>query len=135
MSVSWRRLRGRPRYRVEEKVSKYWPEFAANGKEDTKVWHILSHASGLPHWTLVDEKTTVRVSFSHERVLAAFAWPPQISRTFFPKVSKYWPEFAANGKEDTKVWHILSHASGLPHWDALMRRTISPIKCPWSISW
>ncbi|CAI7659197.1 unnamed protein product [Penicillium glandicola] len=35
---------------VEENVSKYWPEFAANGKEDTKVWHILSHCSGVPHW-------------------------------------------------------------------------------------
>jgi CubicO group peptidase (beta-lactamase class C family) len=28
----------------------YWPEFAANGKQDVKVWHVLSHASGLSTW-------------------------------------------------------------------------------------
>ncbi|KAJ5808485.1 beta-lactamase [Penicillium riverlandense] len=33
---------------VNEKVATYWPEFAANGKEDMKVLHILSHSSGLP---------------------------------------------------------------------------------------
>ncbi|KAJ5325676.1 uncharacterized protein N7506_008778 [Penicillium brevicompactum] len=35
----------------EESVSKYWPEFGANGKEDVKVWHFLTHSSGLPSWT------------------------------------------------------------------------------------
>ena len=35
-----------------EKVSKYWPEFAANGKEDIEVRHILSHTSGVPSWDL-----------------------------------------------------------------------------------
>ena len=31
----------------EEKVSKYWPEFAQNGKEDIKVCDILRHEGGL----------------------------------------------------------------------------------------
>ncbi|KAI2791189.1 hypothetical protein POX_c04045 [Penicillium oxalicum] len=35
---------------VNEKVSTYWPEFAANGKENVKVSHILSHTSGVPAW-------------------------------------------------------------------------------------
>lgn len=35
-----------------EKVSKYWPEFAANGKEDVEVRHFLSHTSGVPSWDL-----------------------------------------------------------------------------------
>lgn len=35
----------------EERVSKYWPEFGVNGKEDVKVWHFLTHSSGLPSWT------------------------------------------------------------------------------------
>lgn len=34
----------------EEKVAKYWPEFATSGKENVKVVHLLSHASGLPGW-------------------------------------------------------------------------------------
>ncbi|RYN40434.1 hypothetical protein AA0114_g11053 [Alternaria tenuissima] len=33
-----------------EKVAKYWPEFAVNGKEDIEVRHLLSHASGLCSW-------------------------------------------------------------------------------------
>ncbi|KAH7090815.1 beta-lactamase [Paraphoma chrysanthemicola] len=33
-----------------EKVAKYWPEFAVNGKEDIEVRHLLSHASGLCGW-------------------------------------------------------------------------------------
>jgi CubicO group peptidase (beta-lactamase class C family) len=28
-------------------VSRYWPEFAANGKENVLVWHLMDHAAGL----------------------------------------------------------------------------------------
>ena len=35
---------------VNERVSKYWPEFAQNGKEDVYVRHFLSHSSGLSGW-------------------------------------------------------------------------------------
>ena len=32
---------------LDAPVAKYWPEFAANGKESVKVRHILSHSAGL----------------------------------------------------------------------------------------
>src|SRR5580704_8299350 len=32
---------------VDAPVAKYWPEFAANGKQDVLVRHLLSHASGV----------------------------------------------------------------------------------------
>ncbi|MEZ5218494.1 MAG: serine hydrolase domain-containing protein [Ilumatobacteraceae bacterium] len=32
-------------------------------------------------------------------------------------VSKYWPEFAANGKEGVEVRHLMSHTSGVAGWD------------------
>ena len=32
---------------VDAAVAKYWPEFAANGKQDVLVRHLLSHASGV----------------------------------------------------------------------------------------
>src|SRR5262249_26886944 len=35
---------------VHEKVAHYWPEFAANGKQDIEVRHILSHTSGVAGW-------------------------------------------------------------------------------------
>ncbi len=31
-------------------VARYWPQFAANGKADIKVSHLMSHASGLSGW-------------------------------------------------------------------------------------
>lgn len=52
----------------EERVTKYWPEFGVNGKEDVRVWQILSHCSGLPTWkehvtyeTVCDTKTTTEM--------------------------------------------------------------------------
>jgi CubicO group peptidase (beta-lactamase class C family) len=32
-------------------VAKYWPEFAAGGKEGVEVRHLMSHTAGLPGWT------------------------------------------------------------------------------------
>src|SRR6201996_5257602 len=31
-------------------VARYWPEFAANGKERVKVSHLMSHSAGLSGW-------------------------------------------------------------------------------------
>jgi CubicO group peptidase (beta-lactamase class C family) len=33
-------------------------------------------------------------------------------------VATYWPEFAANGKEQVLVRHLMSHTSGVSGWDA-----------------
>ena len=35
---------------------------------------------------------------------------------FYSPVAKYWPEFAANGKGDIEVRHIMSHTAGLAGW-------------------
>jgi CubicO group peptidase (beta-lactamase class C family) len=35
----------------------------------------------------------------------------------YAPVAKYWPEFAANGKEAIEVRHLLSHTSGVSGWD------------------
>ena len=32
-------------------------------------------------------------------------------------VARYWPEFAAAGKDHVQVRHLLSHTAGLPDWD------------------
>ena len=35
---------------VYRKVADYWPEFAANGKADIEVRHLMSHTSGVSGW-------------------------------------------------------------------------------------
>ncbi len=35
---------------VDAPVATYWPEFAANGKQQVLVRHLLSHTAGLPGW-------------------------------------------------------------------------------------
>jgi len=32
-------------------VARYWPEFAANGKDAIEVRHVLAHTAGLPGWS------------------------------------------------------------------------------------
>ena len=57
-------------------VARYWPEFAANGKAEIKVSHLMSHAAGLSGWTepmrtedLYDwEKATVLLAAREEPV-------------------------------------------------------------------
>jgi len=59
-------------------VARYWPEFAANGKAEVKVSHLMSHAAGLSGWK---ETLTGEDLYDWDKVtglLAAQApyWPP-----------------------------------------------------------
>ncbi len=60
---------------------------------------------------------------------------------FDAPVARYWPEFAANGKSDVRVAHLMSHSSGLSgfeppvgetdlyDWDAMVQRLAA--QAPW----
>ncbi|KAI1811652.1 beta-lactamase [Poronia punctata] len=41
---------------LDDRVARYWPEFAVKGKEDVRVRHLLSHSSGVAGW---DDKVTM----------------------------------------------------------------------------
>ncbi|TNC46818.1 serine hydrolase domain-containing protein [Mumia zhuanghuii] len=63
---------------VHEKVATYWPEFAANGKADVEVRHLLAHTSGVP---ALDQPCAVEDLFDAEAAAARFAaqapwWEP-----------------------------------------------------------
>jgi CubicO group peptidase (beta-lactamase class C family) len=63
---------------LDAPVATYWPEFAANGKQDVRVRHLLSHTSGVPGW---QEPMTTEDLFDWEKatsLLAAQApwWEP-----------------------------------------------------------
>jgi CubicO group peptidase (beta-lactamase class C family) len=59
-------------------VARYWPEFAAAGKEAIKVSHLLSHSSGLSGWK---QKVSVEDVYDWDKACALLAaqepfWTP-----------------------------------------------------------
>lgn len=70
--------------------------------------------------TLPWNEDTLTVVWSCSKVVTALAAVILIDRGLLDadkKVSEYWPEFGASGKENVTVGHILSHASGVPSWE------------------
>src|SRR5689334_10770689 len=63
---------------VHAPVAEYWPEFAANGKADVRVRHLMSHTSGVAGW---DPPFTVEDIYDWETSTARLAaqapwWEP-----------------------------------------------------------
>ncbi|PGH13298.1 hypothetical protein AJ79_03712 [Helicocarpus griseus UAMH5409] len=50
--------------------------------------------------------------------LAAMMFADRCQLNLFAPVTTYWPEFAANGKQNIQVRHLLSHSSGVSGWEA-----------------
>jgi CubicO group peptidase (beta-lactamase class C family) len=72
----------------EARVADYWPEFAAGGKGDARVWQLMSHSVGLPG---VDPESglTARDLLSLDRHLPALeamapVWTPGASCHYHP---------------------------------------------------
>jgi len=63
---------------VDQPVARYWPEFAANGKGNVLVRHLLSHTAGLPGWEKRLEPTDLYDWHKVTRLLAEQAtwWEP-----------------------------------------------------------
>jgi CubicO group peptidase (beta-lactamase class C family) len=63
---------------LDAPVAKYWPEFAANGKQDVRVRHLLSHTSGVAGW---QDPMTIDDLFDWEKATSRLAaqapwWEP-----------------------------------------------------------
>lgn len=59
----------------EAPVARYWPAFAAGGKDGVLVRHVLSHASGLPGWDgPIDMLDICNTPASTERLAAQAPW-------------------------------------------------------------
>ena len=59
-------------------VARYWPEFAANGKDRVKVSHLMSHSAGLSGWK---EPITLETLYDWDKATALLAaqapyWEP-----------------------------------------------------------
>ncbi|MFC8531428.1 serine hydrolase domain-containing protein [Nocardia sp. NPDC057227] len=71
-------LADRGELELDAPVARYWPEFAAAGKAEVRVRHLLGHTAGLPEWT---EPVTAAELYDGPAVTAALAaqppaWPP-----------------------------------------------------------
>ncbi|CAO2648704.1 Nn.00g096530.m01.CDS01 [Neocucurbitaria sp. VM-36] len=90
-----------------------------DGENVVDIWGGYADAKRTRPW----EKDTITNVWSTTKTVASLAALTLISRGLVSpneKVSKYWPEFAANGKDDIVVRHILSHSSGVSGWEKVM---------------
>lgn len=89
------------------------------GEMVVDLWGGHLDASAADPWledTLVNVySTTKTMSF-----LCALVLADRGKLDFDSNVADYWPEFAQNGKERVKVWHLMNHAAGLSGMDDVM---------------
>jgi CubicO group peptidase (beta-lactamase class C family) len=102
---------------VEAPVAKYWPEFAANGKEKVTVRHLMTHQAGL-------------VGFSHLKTIADIkAWDPLIEDLAAQKPA--WEPGTAHGYHAyTYGWlvgEVVRRISGLTPGKYLHEKICKPL--------
>jgi CubicO group peptidase (beta-lactamase class C family) len=74
-------------------VADYWPEFAANGKKDVEVRHLLSHTSGVSGW---EQPFTVRDLYD---------WPAACERLAAQR--PWWEPGTASGYHAKNYGHLV----------------------------
>ncbi|MDY5127100.1 serine hydrolase domain-containing protein [Actinotignum sp. GS-2025g] len=65
----------------------------------------------------------VQLIFSQTKGLTGICFADCVARGLIDpdaRVADYWPEFAANGKEDIRVSQLASHSAGLPGFDHIL---------------
>ena len=68
---------------LDAPVARYWPEFAANGKVDVKVSHLLAHSSGLSGW--------------HEAMASADLYDWEKATSLLAAQAPFWTPGTASG--------------------------------------
>jgi len=85
------------------------------GKPVVDIWAGYADEAQTKPWekdTLVNVYSTTKTMTA----LTALYLADKGALDFAAPVAKYWPEFAANGKADVTVAHLMSHAAGLSGW-------------------
>lgn len=85
---------------------------SSEGEMVVDIWAGFTDAEKTRPWqadTIVNVfSSTKTVSF-----LCALVLSDRGELNFDAPVADYWPEFAASGKQDIPVWHLMNHAAGL----------------------
>lgn len=82
------------------------------GKKVVDLWGGIRDIETGEPW----EEDTISIVFSTTKGVSSMAVAHAHSKGLFDyddSVSKYWPEFAANGKENISIRQVLSHQAGL----------------------
>jgi CubicO group peptidase (beta-lactamase class C family) len=83
-----------------------------DGESVVDIWGGYTDVEKTTPWaedTIVNVWSTTKTIMS----LAALMLVDRGELDVYAPVAKYWPEFAANGKEDVEVRHLMSHTSGV----------------------
>jgi CubicO group peptidase (beta-lactamase class C family) len=75
------------------KVAHYWPEFAANGKADIEIRHLLAHTSGVGGWELPLELADI---YDHESSVKRLA-----------EQTPWWEPGTASGYHALNYGHLI----------------------------
>ena len=78
---------------VDAPVTRYWPEFAAQGKQDILVRHLMSHSSGVSG---LDQPAVAEDLYD---------WPTATSR--LAAQAPWWPPGTASGYHALNYGHLL----------------------------
>jgi CubicO group peptidase (beta-lactamase class C family) len=93
-----------------------------HGELVVDLWGGSQDLDGTVPW----ERDTIINVFSTTKTMSCLALLVLVSRGLVDvdaPVARYWPEFAAAGKEGVLVRHLLSHTAGLPGWDVRLEPT------------
>jgi CubicO group peptidase (beta-lactamase class C family) len=85
------------------------------GETVVDLWGGFADAARTRPWardTIVNVYSTTKTMTALTALLVA----DRGELDFDAPVARYWPEFAANGKADVKVRHVMSHSAGLAGW-------------------
>ncbi|GME35463.1 beta-lactamase [Neofusicoccum parvum] len=90
-----------------------------DGANVIDLWGGHADAAKTRAW----EHDTITTVWSTSKTITALAALMCVERGLLDpdeRVATYWPEFAAAGKQDILVRHVLSHTSGVSGWDAVL---------------
>ncbi|WP_238016825.1 serine hydrolase domain-containing protein [Dactylosporangium sp. AC04546] len=91
-----------------------------DGETVVDLWGGFADAAATRPWqrdTIVNTYSTTKTVTA----LVALLLADRGELDFDAPVARYWPEFAANGKQGVTVGHVMSHSAGLPAWREPMR--------------
>ena len=108
---------------VHDPVSKYWPEFAQNGKEKVLIRHFMSHTSGVSGW--------------EKPITAEGICDVPTATAFLAEQAPWWEPGTASGYHSATMGHLIGEvirrATGKPMKQFVADEIAGPLKADFQI--